>query len=125
VSDVDGMPDALGDQTFDVVYASRGVLGWLPDIDRWAEVIAARVAAGGIFYLHEVHPVVQTIAEEQAVPNPLTLAFDYWGGQTLAFPVEGWELPWLADLGDGRWGFPPEQRGTIPLMWSLRARRDA
>jgi SAM-dependent methyltransferase len=168
-SDVDGMPEALGDATFEVVYTSRGVLGWLPDIDRWADVVAARVAPGGTFYLHEIHPVLQTIAEEQAVPNPLTLAFDYWGGETLSFPVQGtyadpdaqvdadaehgwnhplgrivtalarnglridlldekpwleWELPWLHDLGDGRWGFPPGQKGTIPLMWSLRARRD-
>src|SRR3712207_8865040 len=27
---------------FDVVYTSRGVLGWLPDVDRWARVIADR-----------------------------------------------------------------------------------
>jgi SAM-dependent methyltransferase len=132
-SDVYGMLDALGDETFDVVYTSRGVLGWLPDIDRWAGAVASRVAPGGIFYLYEVHPVVQTIAEEQAEHgwnHPLGRIVTGLARNGLRIelldekPWLEWELPWLQELGDERWGFPPGQRGTIPLMWSLRARRD-
>ena len=43
---------------FDVVYTSRGVIGWLPDLDRWAEVAAHFVRPGGIFYITEGHPVM-------------------------------------------------------------------
>src|SRR5687768_16486267 len=34
----DDLPQAL-DEKFDIVYTSRGVINWLPDIDRWAAVV--------------------------------------------------------------------------------------
>jgi 2-polyprenyl-3-methyl-5-hydroxy-6-metoxy-1,4-benzoquinol methylase len=37
------------DGQFDVVYTSRGVLGWLPDLERWAEVVAHFLRPGGVF----------------------------------------------------------------------------
>ncbi len=48
--------EALGGQTFDVVYTGVGAINWLPNLDRWAEVVADLVEPGGIFYLYEVHP---------------------------------------------------------------------
>ena len=30
----------------------------------------------------------------------------------------------LVQLDDGHYGFPPGQDGTLPLMYSLRARKD-
>ena len=57
-SDVDSLPDHL-DGSFDVVYTSRGVVNWLPDIARWAEVVAHFLAPGGTFYMTEGHPVLQ------------------------------------------------------------------
>lgn len=41
---------------FDIVYTSRGVLCWLPDLKKWAQVIAHFLKPGGIFYIHEFHP---------------------------------------------------------------------
>ena len=49
--------------TFDVVYTSRGVLGWLPDIRGWARVVAHFVAPGGTFFITEIHPVAQRLRE--------------------------------------------------------------
>ncbi|MGH8883609.1 MAG: class I SAM-dependent methyltransferase [Egibacteraceae bacterium] len=54
--------------TFDVVYTSRGVLGWLPDLRRWAEVVAHFVAPGGLFYLFEVHPTAWIFDNEVTEP---------------------------------------------------------
>jgi SAM-dependent methyltransferase len=51
--------------TFDVVYTSRGVLGWLPDINRWAQVAAHFVKPGGVFYLTEVHPFAQVFDDDE------------------------------------------------------------
>jgi len=48
---------------FDVVFTSFGVVGWLPDLDRWAAVIARFLKKGGIFYLAEFHPVVWMLDE--------------------------------------------------------------
>jgi SAM-dependent methyltransferase len=43
---------------FDIVYTTYGVIGWLPDLDKWARIVAAHLVEGGIFYLAEFHPVL-------------------------------------------------------------------
>jgi hypothetical protein len=32
------------------------VIGWLPDLKPWAQMIASRLKKGGYFYLVEFHP---------------------------------------------------------------------
>jgi len=168
VSNVYDLPGPLEGETFDIVYTGRGALGWLPDLGPWAEAVASFLKPGGCFYIHEGHPVMWAIDDDQTEPNGLRLAYDYWGGETLSFPVEGsyadpeadvdadvehgwnhslgeivtvlasnglrielldekrtlhWPASFLVELDTGHHGFPPEQRGTIPLMYSLRARK--
>lgn len=43
---------------FDVVYTSYGVLCWLPDLTRWAAVVARCLRPGGRLVLVEFHPVI-------------------------------------------------------------------
>lgn len=62
-SDIYALPDAL-DRQFDIVYTSYGVLAWLPDITRWAEIVAHYVKPGGFFYIAEIHPVIQVFYNE-------------------------------------------------------------
>lgn len=57
-SEVTRAPEALAGATFDVVFTSWGVLGWLPDLDAWARAAAALLAPGGTLYLAEIHPVL-------------------------------------------------------------------
>ncbi|MCK5906496.1 MAG: class I SAM-dependent methyltransferase, partial [Flavobacteriales bacterium] len=45
---------------FDIVFTSFGVLGWLPDLDKWAEIVSHFLKSGGIFYIAEFHPIVWT-----------------------------------------------------------------
>lgn len=45
-------------ETFDIVFTSYGVIGWLPDLDTWAEIIAQKLNNGGFFYMIEFHPIV-------------------------------------------------------------------
>ena len=63
-SDVYGLPERL-EGTFDVVYTSWGVIGWLPDLHRWAEVIAHFLAPGGVFVLAEFHPMLWMFGEDR------------------------------------------------------------
>lgn len=56
-TDVYELPRHLHQQ-FDVVFTSFGVLGWLPDLDRWAAVVAHFLRPGGRLVLVEFHPVV-------------------------------------------------------------------
>jgi len=76
-SDVYRLPEVL-DGTFDLVYTANGVLGWLPDVGRWGEVVARFVRPGGRFYILEAHPVVQVMADEGVGPGELRLAYPYW-----------------------------------------------
>ncbi len=43
---------------FDIVFTSYGTIGWLPDLEPWAQMIAERLKPGGFFYIAEFHPVV-------------------------------------------------------------------
>lgn len=88
-SDVYRLPDVL-DETFDVVYTSNGVLGWLPDIRRWAEVVARFVSPGGRFYVLDIHPVAQAFENEGVAPGELRLTYPYWEhANPLAFETRG------------------------------------
>ena len=49
---------------FDIVFASYGVVCWLPDLGRWAEGIAAILQPGGCFVLVDFHPAAGIFDEE-------------------------------------------------------------
>jgi 2-polyprenyl-3-methyl-5-hydroxy-6-metoxy-1,4-benzoquinol methylase len=51
-------------ETFDIVFTSYGVIGWLPDLNKWAEIISHFLNAGAFFYLAEFHPVVWMLDED-------------------------------------------------------------
>lgn len=43
---------------FDIVYTSYGTIGWLPDLNRWANIISKCLKPGGKFIFVEFHPIV-------------------------------------------------------------------
>lgn len=89
VSNLYDLPDAIAGE-FDIVYTSRGVLGWLPDIVGWARVAAHFVKPGGILYVTEIHPVAQAFENEGVAPGELRLAYPYWSHEEpLTFDVQG------------------------------------
>ncbi|WNJ18866.1 class I SAM-dependent methyltransferase [Pontibacter sp. G13] len=69
---------------FDVVFTSYGVLGWLPDMDRWAEVAAQYVKPGGFLYLIEFHPVIWMHDEEVN-----HIEYDYFNTSVIEEITEG------------------------------------
>jgi ubiquinone/menaquinone biosynthesis C-methylase UbiE len=46
------------DKKFDIVFTSYGTIGWLPDLDKWAELVAYYLKPGGTFYMVDFHPIV-------------------------------------------------------------------
>ena len=46
------------DKKFDIVFTSYGTIGWLPDMDRWAEIVAHFLKSEGRFVFAEFHPVM-------------------------------------------------------------------
>jgi SAM-dependent methyltransferase len=46
------------DKKFDIVFTTYGTIGWLPDMDRWADMVSHFLKPGGKFVFAEFHPVV-------------------------------------------------------------------
>jgi SAM-dependent methyltransferase len=62
-SELYAAPDVLPAAAFDLVYTGIGAIIWLPDIDRWAGVVAALLRPGGRFFMREGHPVLYATAD--------------------------------------------------------------
>lgn len=93
------LPSVL-EGAFDVVYTSRGVLSWLPDIRGWARVVAHFVKPGGTFFITEIHPVAMAFENEGVEPGELRLAYPYWEHRApLVFDVKGSYADPTADVG--------------------------
>jgi SAM-dependent methyltransferase len=58
--------DGSGDAGFDVVFASYGVLVWLPDLSGLTEAATELLAPGGTFYLVDGHPLSHTVDDAGA-----------------------------------------------------------
>ncbi len=65
-ADVNDLPQVLTGN-FDIVFTSYGVLCWLPDLRRWAEVIAHFLKPGGTFYMVETHPFANVFDDRPGV----------------------------------------------------------
>jgi SAM-dependent methyltransferase len=73
-------------EQFDVVYTSYGVLTWLPDLRRWAQIAASYVRPGGMFYIAEFHPLANIFSETAFPPQ---VEFTYFNEGAVEWPVEG------------------------------------
>lgn len=73
---------------YDIVYTASGVLGWLPDIERWAQVLSGYVRPGGFLYITEIHPVLQAF-DDAGEPGELKLRYRYWSGEVIRTPAQG------------------------------------
>jgi SAM-dependent methyltransferase len=84
-SDIYHLPDALT-TPFDIVFTSYGVLHWLDNLQRWAEVIVYFLKPGGIFYMVEDHPTMRMFSTSKD-GSKLELATPYFFSPT-PDPVE-------------------------------------
>jgi SAM-dependent methyltransferase len=120
------LPSALEGE-FDVVYTSRGVLSWLPDIAGWARVVAHFVTPGGTFFISEHHPIAQALENEGVAPGELRLAYPYWEHEEpLTFQIKGSYADPDADVGDQTehgWGHGLGEIVTALVEAGLRIER--
>lgn len=79
------LPDHL-DEQFDIVFTSYGVLAWMPDLRRWAEVAARYVKPGGFFYIVELHPIASMFDEND--PS-LRFVFPYFADGSIECASDG------------------------------------
>lgn len=53
--------------SFDIVFTSEGVLGWLHDLESWASIAASCLKSGGLFYISDFHPLLDTLQDRQPI----------------------------------------------------------
>lgn len=62
-SDLYAAPEHLDRGSFDLVYTGIGAICWLPDIRRWARVVAELLRPGGRLFIREGHPVLWSLPD--------------------------------------------------------------
>ena len=62
-SDIYSLPDILNEK-FDIVFTTYGVLGWLPDMKKWANIVHHFLKSGGRLILVEFHPIIWIFSED-------------------------------------------------------------
>lgn len=62
-ADVYHAVDVLGREQFDLVFTGIGALCWLPDVRRWADIVATLLKPGGRLFMREGHPMLWAIDE--------------------------------------------------------------
>lgn len=85
VSNVYDVPKKIP-ELFDIVFTSYGVIGWLPDLNKWATVIADKLEVGGCFYMVEFHPIVWMF---DYLEQPAVMKYAYHKGDVIYEEYEG------------------------------------
>ncbi|MBF6064737.1 methyltransferase domain-containing protein [Nocardia terpenica] len=81
-ADVYDAVTALGARRFDIVYTGKGSLCYLPDLPRWAAVLATLLRPGGRVYIVEFHPLLTALGPKPGPDEPdLVLRHDYLEGR--------------------------------------------
>jgi SAM-dependent methyltransferase len=96
--DVYATPDTVGGG-FDRVFTSYGAIEWLPDIGRWARVVADCLRPGGRFHLVEFHPCGYALQGDPYFHSPVPMRIEersYTENATEVVPLHVWTHP----LGD-------------------------
>jgi SAM-dependent methyltransferase len=72
--------------SFDLVFVNWGAINWLPDLRRWAEIVAQFLNPGGGLYLAEGHPCAHVFDDETRMPDGMPGYYiPYFVGQPLRF----------------------------------------
>ena len=87
LADVYEAPEALR-RTFDIVYASEGVLCWLPDVVAWARVLRRLTRPGGTAYIRDGHPIFHALDHDR-VDGRLEVVGSYFEGPAHRFDEPG------------------------------------
>lgn len=99
-ANIDDLPE-IHDERYDVVFTNFGVLCWMPDIERWAEVVAEFLKPGGTFYLAEHHPISDALSFDFAGDETrIAVEHPYFSARMPATMDDGPPYKWTHSLGE-------------------------
>jgi len=82
-AEINDAPSSCAGQ-FDIVYTGTGALCWLPNLTRWAQVIAELLAPGGTFYVRDAHPVLNSLDLDRS-DGELVITRPYFPGDPVRY----------------------------------------
>jgi SAM-dependent methyltransferase len=77
-SDVYSIPDRYAN-AFDLALITAGTLMWMPDLPAFFEKIAGMLVSGGAVLIHEIHPVLLMLAENNT-EHAFEIKYPYFSG---------------------------------------------
>lgn len=69
---------------FDIVFTSYGTIGWLPDLDKWADTVSYFLKPGGTFYIVDFHPALWMLDD-----NFEYIKYSYFNKQVITEEISG------------------------------------
>jgi SAM-dependent methyltransferase len=87
-SDVYDAATVLGAECCDLIYTGIGAICWLPDIHRWADVVATLLRPGGRMFMREGHPMLDTLSDTRP-DDLLVVHYPYFETTGTAFTETG------------------------------------
>jgi ubiquinone/menaquinone biosynthesis C-methylase UbiE len=82
-SDIYALKEKLN-KKFDIVFTSYGAIGWLPDMNKWANIVQHFLKPSGMFVMVEFHPVVWMFSYDFS-----KIEYNYFGGEPIIEEQEG------------------------------------
>lgn len=68
----------------DIVFTSYGTIGWLPDLDKWAEIVSYFLKPGGTFYIADFHPTLWMMDD-----NFKAIKYSYFNTEIITEEISG------------------------------------
>lgn len=81
--DIYDLPNHLTEK-FDIVFTSYGTVGWLPDLNKWANIISMFLKPNGKFFFIDFHPVVWMFDDDFK-----EIKYNYFNSGAIQETVEG------------------------------------
>ncbi len=80
----EGKEHSLLEGVFDIVFTSYGTIGWLPDLDAWAGIVAHFLKPGGTFYIADFHPALWMMDD-----NFEHIKYNYFNTEVITEEISG------------------------------------
>lgn len=118
LSDIYDLPNVLHEK-FDIVYTSYGVIGWLPDLEKWGRVISHFLNPGGKLILVEFHPVVWMYDDDFTF-----VKYSYFNDEVISQTSDGTYADRTAEIAEEEisWNHPTADVLTGVLQVTLEIR---
>ena len=77
------------DQKYDIVFTTEGAIKWLPDLDKWANIIKYYLKPHGFLYMMDHHPFYLLFNQQMLNNNNLSIEHPYFSEAPGKYPSIG------------------------------------